>query len=138
MREQGVYAQQSLIADAAYALPAIDWIKGEFSNALRRAVAALNLEQWRENENDCDNFAGLAKEIASICHARSARKSGYGGTGLAFGEFWYLDTQQGHHAINVAIVGNLDALRLVFFEPQTGELVTLSEKERSLCDLYRF
>lgn len=121
-----------MIADAEYQHPTEAWVKGAFWGGLRPFLTAISdywLEVW-----DCDNFAQAAALYASILHAKSKRRRE--GTALLFGEFWYDRDSGGGHAINFTIVYD-GAYRLIFFEPQTGEIVQISESERASCLGYR-
>lgn len=57
---------------------------------------------------------------------------------LAVGEFWYAkDNNGGGHAINVACCG-LEPSDVVFYEPQTRKVVTLTATEKFSCTMVRF
>jgi hypothetical protein len=56
---------------------------------------------------------------------------------LAVGELWYVLDSGGAHAINVAICGP-NISDVVFFEPQTRDVKTLSAKELASATMIRF
>lgn len=113
------------IADSSYAVPQIDWITGDFYNKLFLPwTETNNLNKWKETW-DCDNFAYLFFVFSQICHAKSNRPE----EGLAVGVMYYATDDGGGHAINFAVSkGEVKTI-----EPQTGKIVNLSQKEKTLC-----
>lgn len=132
----GVSTQSWHLADREYAMPTRNFLTGAFASALWTLQGFFGVLGWTEEANDCDDFAGLARCFAQILHfltpGRPARSA------LAVGEFWYeKDNNGGGHAINVACCG-LEASDVVFFEPQTRNLVNLSATEKASAILVRF
>ena len=113
------------IADGTYASPATRWLTGNFYTNLYLPWTKKNgLSKWRD-QFDCDNFAYLYFVFAQICHAKSGRKE----EGLAVGVMYYMTDDGGGHAINFVVSkGEFKAI-----EPQSGDIVKLSEDERNSC-----
>lgn len=127
---------QYSVRDAKYSLPARSYIEGGFSTALKSFLFQLNSNEWKTEENDCDDFAVAAFFLMSFLHHNTAHKVSQ--TGLAFGEFHYMRADGQGHAINVAIAREGEKLSLVFYEPQTYSIVELSKEEIESCVFWRF
>lgn len=56
--------------DTQYALPAVDWLLGEFADYYRAEMKRLGISQWSPEDNDCDNFADEFCVAARRCKAR--------------------------------------------------------------------
>lgn len=118
------------LADANYALPALDWLLNDFSRAFtefRNKMIGL----YANGESDCDDFAECAVFFAHYLHRHTPNRPAE--CALAFGEFWYQPSPATSHAINVVVCRVDDVLRLVFYEPQTAQQVHLTQKEISSC-----
>jgi len=120
-------------ADRAYALPAADWVHGEFARAWAGEALDLGLRYDPETV-DCDDFARLCAAFAARLHAQTSDRPR--GTALAFGECWYEKDTGENHAINCFITSLPDGdlkLRpsLRFFEPQTGTPLSLTVNEHA-------
>ncbi len=122
-----------LWADETYSLPDKTWLFGDFAAALKNFQFKFGVMGYRPSNNDCDNFAKIAVCFADILHSYSKID-----TGIAIGEFWYVQDSGGAHAILVAIVMEDGKLKLKFMEPQTGEELKLSDKEIESCTLIKF
>lgn len=122
--------------DTIYSLPSIEYITNQFSQNLKGFFFSLNSQGWKEQENDCDDFALGACFLMNFLHHNTVDK--IRNTGIAFGEFYYIREQGGGHAINVAIVKDNLEVKVVFYEPQTYSIVTLTQKEIESCVFWRF
>ena len=71
---------------------------------------------------DCDDFALTLHADVVVAHARTRNKA----EAAAFGEMFYTTSKNTGHAINLFIIGNG---RIVFFEPQTGREIKLTDEE---------
>jgi hypothetical protein len=137
--EEGIRANEKMLAPGNYALPALDWVVGEYATALRRFYAAFGTEFYKLGSNDCKSFARGANFLAQTLHARSGQ---FGSGLLCFGEIWYDRDAGGGHAVNLFITRptRLAPLKVFFFEPQTAtdsSLVQLSGSERRNVLAYR-
>jgi hypothetical protein len=118
--------------DEDYSLPAKVWMAdtgSPFSQDLWNFLAANDLLTYSAENNDCDDFARSAMEVAAIAHRRMKT-----GTALAFGMMWYQPdwAKTGDcHCINIAIVGTHDAPEIVFYEPQQRQIVELTDFEKT-------
>lgn len=125
------------LPDAEYAIAAIDWIANDFARALvpwRNEMIGV----YAPGGADCDDFAEAAAFFAHLLFRRTPNRPK--GTALGFGQFWYCkhgDQTQGH-AINAAVCRDGDTLRLVYFEPQLAQLITLTPKEIASCSYIGF
>jgi hypothetical protein len=133
--KKDIFAQKYGIADSKYNLPFKSWIFNEFATSLKSVLSFFKTSIWREEDNDCDNFAICAAWLAQTLHANTSK---FDKTGLAIGEFFYKsETLNGFHAINFAIVKENNELQLVFFEPQTSQEYNLTMEERMSCYFWR-
>lgn len=134
-----------LIADASYVLPAENWVRTTFAAAHQVWIKSLGADGWISETNDCDDHARGAAFFASLLHSKTPKAPE---AGLAFGEFWYVRADgAGAHAINAAVVPTPRSPRavagkspfgLLFYEPQTFRLVTLTKQEIASCTGYRW
>jgi len=133
--KKDIFAQKYGIADSKYNLPSRSWVFNEFATSLKSVLSYFKTSVWMNENNDCDNFAICAAWLAQTLHSNTNK---FSGTGLAIGEFFYKsELLKGLHAINFAIIKEDGELKLVFFEPQTGEELNLSMEERMSCYFWR-
>lgn len=115
------------IVDRRYALPTKGFIEGAFSKALWSFQSFFAILRWTEEANDCDDFARIAAGFAQILHFLTPGRPP--ATALAVGELWYVKDNGENHAINIALCGPTPA-DVICYEPQTRQIVTLSETEK--------
>lgn len=134
----GVNTPNSFFADDVYALPSEHWLASEYSEALYRFLTSFKSATYVATENDCDNFSTMAFAFAQILHHNTPQKTHK--TALAFGEIWYPSLARGGvHAINVVMVwDDKTGYKLLFYEPQTQQLVELTKAEIAGVKYYRF
>lgn len=120
-----------VLPDSLYALPALEWLSGDFATAF---FAFRNREGlvYENGDCDCDDFVRAASWYAWKCFRATADRPRR--ASLAFGSFYFQRDSGEAHALNAAICRDLDALRLVFFEPQLGTLVNLNNGEIQSCN----
>ena len=118
--------------DGVYALPSRQWL-ATFATRFRNwRVNELDGEPYEPEANDCDDASGDAWYYARKCHRRTVRAgNGPANSALAFGFMDYQTERGGGHSINCAVCRENGALAVVFWEPQTGQEVQLTEDERS-------
>lgn len=122
---------QVIIVDSSYAETTREWIAGTFSQAWMSLKSQLNFTYVDEAE-DCDDFSRFCAGYASYVYKNA--KSRVPGTALCFGEFGFIrDADKQAHAINIAIVVEKGAYDVVFYEPQTCQLIDLSPSEKLSC-----
>lgn len=124
--ENGFNNRNFAITDSDFALPAEQWVKTTFSSAFLNFLFKIKADIGSEEDNDCDDFALAAVFFAKLLHHRTKNKPEY--TGLAFGEYYYIKAERGAHAINF-FVTNDNGLKILFFEPQTGKIINLTDAE---------
>jgi hypothetical protein len=134
MAENGCMPRNRLVADAEYSLCTQNWFESAFASALRTLLFQLNQTLWRDQSNDCDDFARLGASFAQMLHNRTGQKPG---TGLAIGEFWF-QSARGPHAILSAVIYVGTEYKLIFLEPQNQKPVNLTYEEVASCFAYRF
>lgn len=123
------------LADRAYAMPSHQWLLGPFAASLGTLQFEFRVKQWSAEDNDCDDFARLAASFAQVLHVNTPDHPP--ATALAVGELWYVLDDGGAHAINIAICGP-NISDVVFFDPQTRDVKTLSSKELTSATMIRF
>lgn len=107
------------------------WLVNSYYNYFIQVLDGLKIPNWRK-QFDCDKFTRLYVSIIQACHNQGDANT----SGVTVGEFWYYDqTMKGGHAIVVAIVDNL---KIVFIEPQNGQIKCLTKEEISSCYFCRF
>ena len=105
------------VADGKYALPCKQWIQ-DFAHKWRKIA---NTKTWAD-KYDCDDFAMAFKLAVQEAHWQSDQTTN---DGLAVGIVHYHSDRGGGHAINWAVTED----GLIYIEPQTGEIICLSEQE---------
>ena len=73
---------------------------------------------------DCENFGRLYSNWADMLHSRTP---GHPVSGVAIGTFAYTRDDALRHGINIAICNGGE---VVFIEPQSGNIIQLSENEK--------
>lgn len=112
-----------VVADGAYAPPRSDWLTGDFYAWFRSALFSLGATSYKPEAWDCDDYADLFSALARICHRRTAPDSG---TALPVGVVHFRQKSGGGHAVVVALTSDRG---LIHIEPQTGEIITVTEAE---------
>ena len=128
MEGGGYQAYNQLVLDKQYFYATEEWALNEFYPRYWKFLEQNNLLLYSGQSNDCDNFAAWARLYAQKLHNDSPNK---GKGGIAFGEFMYKRGNGTNHALNFALVKTKDGTKILFFEPQTGAIVYLSESERA-------
>jgi hypothetical protein len=130
--DAGVPYDSIELPDEYYALPAEDWVAGDFSTGFEDKLRSLGLTGYQDGKWNCNKFQESAKDYADECHALTPNAPD--NSALCFGNFRYTrDDGTGGHGINV-FVSNVEKPKVCFFEPQTGKLVLLSQKEINSCE----
>ena len=121
--DAGVSLPNIAYLDSKYVCPTEDWLKSAartLSMQIKDVVGAYQVES-----NDCDNFALAMMSIMRMFNAKRLS-----GAEFAVGYCSYTREDGVYHAINFALV---EDNKLVFIEPQSGELVNLTGKEIRSC-----
>ena len=119
------------IPDETYVTVNKIWVAKTFYSWYCNNLIRWGVKNWHKN-HDCDNKAGLFKELANVCYASNNKSSK--AQSLAIGEFWYKIDNGVYHAINIIISKPYDTVEVNWIEPQNGNLLnlTLSEKKSVL------
>ncbi len=126
----------------ALALPIAGWT-GDESYAKVKSAALFELHErftettfklglparW-DRKFDCNRFAGLWIGVAQVRYAAEQWHSKTAPQALALAEVWYYP-DYAPAGVGHAIVAAVTEVGLLFFEPQTGSIITLSAAERS-------
>ena len=130
---QEVFSVVGNVGDALYSLPSLEWVQNDFTQAYRQFKASVDV--YRAESNDCDNFERACAFFADLLWSNTPKTTA---TGLAFGEFWYEQDTGGGHAINFFLYRFLGPdIMIGFYEPQTGSVKSLTQKEISSCTYWR-
>jgi|TARA_A100001201_G_scaffold113014_1_gene96813 hypothetical protein len=124
--------------DANYCLYSEDFLSGKGYDRFKKWLIQRELFGW-EHTFDCDNFAEAYRVFLQIVHARSQKDKDDNSRkqSVAVGVVWYTRDKGGGHAINIVISkekgdegANINTCFVKYLEPQTGEFVELSHKEK--------
>lgn len=131
----GLVNVDKLIPDTIYACWDADFVVNEFAKAAKAHLDKV-VGPYIPEESDCDDFAEECACFAHAVHRKTLEHPRQ--TAVAFGEFWYVRWDGVAHAINCFISLVKGAWALLFFEPQTCQLVELTPEEIASCDMIRF
>jgi hypothetical protein len=121
------------LADDNYVLPTRKYVNDVILVAYSKFVADNRLSY--SSRFDCDDYARLFAMFASLCNNLDG-PAGY--QGIAVGELWYMKEEligKTTHAINVIVTSDQE---VIFIEPQSGNLIHLSDAEIKSVKLIRF
>ena len=116
-----------LVLDDSYSL--VDDTKaGKYFKSIASEAFSL-IGPWMENVRDCDKFSRVVACISMLSHMRQSSDL----TGLALGVFAYRKDSGENHAINFMMtkVVKKEKINIRLFEPQTGEEVFLTDREKT-------
>jgi len=109
--------------DVKYSVPTSKWIL-DTSFSLSNQIKSI-LGDWKEESRDCDDFAMSTMALMRLFHSYNNTS-----TALPVAYFQFFKEGMGWHAINLAFV---DDKKIIFFEPQTGQLLNLTKNEIKSC-----
>lgn len=118
------------LTDETYSAPRSDWLLKDFSVWYKDVLNRLGAGTYLAEAQDCDDFADSFKVFAAICHRRTGVK-----TALSVGVMHYFPREMTGHAINIALTSDKG---IIYIEPQTGNMINLTEKEKKSACLVRF
>lgn len=119
----GISSSSINILDSKYSIPTKEWVLNTSKNISYQIDKMLGV--WTTESRDCDDFALTTMSLMRLFHSK-----GNPTTSLPIAYFQYTKQNQGLHAINLAFV---DDKKIIFFEPQTGDLLNLTIKEIKSC-----
>ena len=125
-----IAASSLAMPDAVYLLPTLRWIEHDFSSGLYVFQTEMGVSSWVSEANDCDKFAMAASFYGKWLNYSSPNRNV--SAALAVGEIYYKQGGEWSrgHAINFFVIRSVDALQVVFYEPQRRSVVTLTKSER--------
>lgn len=126
---QGPFAH---VSDESYAVVSSAWL-GQFYKRWRADLSRQGVVKW-DSRFDCNRFVASFCATAQMEFFRNTFHSRVQAQALAVGELWYTQDGVGPHAVVVAITEE----GTVFFEPQTGEILTLRITELASIGFKRF
>ena len=118
--------------DANYCMFSEEFILDEGYKNFKKWLFKRGILGWRDTF-DCDNYAEAFRVYLQILHTKAMQKENNLSKkqSVAFGVIWFTRDQGGGHAINIFITKDEEGLVYVkYIEPQTGEIVHLSQKEK--------
>ena len=119
-----------LSRDENYILPSEKWVKEQYLPKLSKFLFDYNLNTYRADANDCDDFAQYGSTVAHILNAHNKNKII---AGIAVGDFVYFDGLE-IHAINIIITSDENKkINILFVEPQNQIIITLTQEEKNTC-----
>jgi hypothetical protein len=109
--------------DTNYLIPTEEWVRKDFSEELSSFLFDFNIRSYKEGRNECDKFSLYGRAVANILNAHNSNKPD---TGIAVGEFVYMDGIDPHD-INVFIVSDeSEKLKLIYYEPQVCQIIEMT------------
>lgn len=121
--------------DSTYAIVNYDWMF-QFYETWRDELFKQDVVKW-DDKFDCNKFASSYIARAQIEYYKQTWKTGKP-QALAMAEIWYVERETPTTKYNHAIVAALTNKGLVFFEPQTGKQIFLTEKQQASIYLKKF
>lgn len=118
-----------------YAVPTTAWLTGSFWDFFKKQLWDFGTETWSV-KFECRDFARAYACYAQTCNALSG-DTPEGADALAVGEIWFHPDSEppgSDHAICACVTDK----GLVYIEPQTGAIRTLSRIETLSCTFLRF
>lgn len=123
--------------DRAYMPTTNAWIAGAFTRELGPFLADEFPDGYEEEVGDCDDYNAAAVWKASSTYRRFTPNRPKG-TALAVGRFKYVTSRGIAHTIPVFVCRGKSPLRLVWYEPQSLQIVTLTKAEKESCSRVLF
>ena len=104
-----------------------------------RGTEALNARRRLSDLDIRFRIMELNEGYAQILNNETVRSKGLPEASMAFGEFWFNSDSIGSHAINAFLYKDTATgpVLVGFFEPQNGQILTLTKNEIHSCSLLR-
>lgn len=120
------------IVDETYVL----LLEDDLSNrTFQRSFAKFRdlwISQYLSGSGDCDDYADLGTFYVKGVHRRLKKVPT--NLAVAFGDFYFKRRDGVYHAINCFFtLTSPESIGLRFFEPQTGDIITLTQEEIQSC-----
>jgi hypothetical protein len=115
------------ISDFSYGIPSKGWVENKFTDFYKNFLFKYSLNTYKDGKNNCNKYSQYAITCGHILF-----KDEPGSTSLAIGQFSYF-TQLVRHSIIFFIVNDDGHNKLLFYEPQAQQFITLTDEEIKLC-----
>lgn len=142
---KGFKPRSMAAGDVSYFCPTKEMVEKDLYPNFRKWLAALNLGKWY-HKWDCDNFAMAFKVFADGYYFNTIESNA---ESIAIGIIHYIAEARaesgikGGHAINILYLNDgknelgLNKFKVMYLEPQNGNIYELSEEEfKSIFFLY--
>lgn len=117
-----------LFMDENYQCPTERWVLGPFSDAFLKFLQILDVNGYKPEAFDCDDFARAAAFFAGVCHVKT---EGRKVAALAFNKFLF-QSKSGPHCLNIVFTNEQDG-GIMYYEPQTRTKAELASAEEQSC-----
>lgn len=116
-----------ITADSNYKTVDFNWLQNTFYASFKKELFDKGVTQW-DAHFDCDKFAQYFTSLLQVAYYVANFYSWNTSESLAVGQLYYLigGKQNQGHAINIIYK---DDGGFLFFEPQSGQFVALSDAE---------
>lgn len=121
-----------VLADTSYSV-IDDTNLSELYNEYKNELFEKGVIRW-DKSYDCNRFSQSFVTFLQIKFFANTRVNFNQGQALAVGEVYYTKTGVGRHAINILVTQQ----GTVFFEPQTGKILKLTQKEIQSITFIKF
>ena len=121
--------RNSDVLDYSYKIPTKQWINEKFTPFYSDFLFKYSLNTYYEDKNNCNKYTQYALTCGHILF-KNEKDSTSGA--LAIGQFRYFKGLD-RHSIIFFIVNDNGENKLLFYEPQIQQLITLTEEQLRLC-----
>lgn len=115
-----LYPDKATFGDANFNLPKSSWVFNSLYPFFRGEMKRWGVLEWSD-KFDCEDFSQTFRVLAKACHYKSSGSA----QGIAIGEIDYERSDGEYHCINTLFTEK----GLIWFEPQTGKSLILSDEE---------
>jgi hypothetical protein len=120
-----------VLTDEEYAVPTEEWVTRAFTPTFKKFLFGYDVRRYSADRNKCDKFSLYARTVANVLNRHNLVSSG---AGIAFGEVYLSEGFYGH-AMNFVIVAGEDKRpKLLFYEPQIQQLMTVSTNNLAVLE----
>jgi len=121
-----------ITGDANYSVFDISKL-GKYYDEYRQDLFNKGVVRW-DRQFDCNRFSQSFASFLQIKHLVESRKEFGEGEALAVAELYYKKDGTVGHAINLILTKD----GFIFFEPQTGKMLNLTQTEKESIFLIKF
>ncbi len=121
------------VADAFYVTHTIDYFTGKGYKKFKKWLHRTGIFNFSYSF-DCDNYAEAYRVYTHLVHTTYLKRNKLNDAkkqSIGVGIIWYTKDDGIGHAINIILTKNDDYNDVIlFFEPQTGDVIELTENEK--------